>query len=163
MVDTPNKEYQNSLIHCCFMLASLLVHFFEIHRLALNRSSLSNRRMNPQTVVPNLDVLPDVSMRPFARFVRLYMYELTVNDAVKCFNASVVVTVALATHAAFYLVLFPPCLVLIGRILAASIRRMQHAISWFSRLYASSNASSRVPWSCVRRLSIQPFFVCIHP
>ena len=87
--------------------------------------------MNPQTVVPNLDVLPDVSMRPFARFVRLYMYELTVNDAVKCFNASVVVTVALATHAAFYLVLFPPCLVLIGRILAASIRRMQHAISWF--------------------------------
>ncbi len=77
----------------------LVVPFF-----ALVRSEITNRRMNADPVVVELNVPVDGIICLLTSFELGLVNELFLNDTVEGLNAGVVVAVALTTHAANHLV-----------------------------------------------------------
>lgn len=80
--------------------------------------------MDPFSVVEEFNVTVDLVIGLLLGLKSLAVNQLLLEDAVKGFNTSIVVAVAFAAHAGCHFVNFELFSVLVGRILAPSIRMM---------------------------------------
>lgn len=87
--------------------------------------------MNSFIVVERFDVFNDVVDGLLSRKILFRVNQLSLNDAMKRFNTGVIVTVSFAAHACNHVVFTQNSLVLMWRILTATIWMMNQSFCWF--------------------------------